>query len=572
MRTILVLYRHPPGTAMRPAIKAHLQALERALRTVGADDRVVYHNSFDEDPSLALRLLEPDAVVLHTTFLCMRWSDHFGSFSWRYRWIRDIDCTKIAIPQDEYDHSEILDEWLDNLRVTDIFTNFDAARRALIYPTLRASDVSFHEVLTGYIDEEMAASAAKRLRPPAERRADIVYRASHLPYWFGAHGQLKHQIADVVVERAADLGLVSDISTSYDDVIYGEAWTDFLLSGRTVIGAESGSSALDRRGEVQAAFTAMLAAEPELSFEEASARLKPGWDGHELGAISPRHFEAVVTKTCQILVRGRYSGVLEPGSHYLPLNRDFSNLDEVLEQVRDTDLLAQIADTAYEDIYRSGRFTYDVFGEQVAAALDRERPAAGLRRALAPVLLGVAPVEEATRRIAARTAAAGVSRIRAPRLNGLRLHAPSRMLRAPAEPRPAPIGIRQVRSVRTGHYARIARLVARPAAEPAVCSLLLKYTARGGWRYVAPRSLARDLLRLGLARRTKSFEELRRDNPPGLVWDHCEVGTEAPIKARRPGLGVVALGDSPYEFPALTELIRRYAHARRGGHDGFTRD
>ena len=39
-----------------------------------------------------------------------------------------------------------------------------------------------------------------------------------------------------------------------------------------------------------------------------------GWDSYAFFAISPRHLEAVITKTAQVLVEGRYSGVLEPES------------------------------------------------------------------------------------------------------------------------------------------------------------------------------------------------------------------------------------------------------------------
>jgi hypothetical protein len=565
---VLVLYRHPTGIAMRPAIDAHLHALERALRKAGSDGQFVYHNSYDESPSLSVRSMEPDAVVLHTTFLCMRWSDQFGRFSWRYRWLRDLPCTKIAIPQDEYDHSEILDEWLDELRITDIFTNFDSVRRELLYPILRDSGVHFHEVLTGYIDEAMAAYAAGRARAVEERPVDIVYRASHLPYWFGAHGQLKHLIADVVQEHATRLSLRTDISTRYADVIYGDAWTDFLLSGRMVIGAESGSSALDRRGEVKAAFSTMLAQEPELSFQEASARLVPGWDGHDLGAISPRHFEAVITKTCQILVKGRYSGVLWPGRHYLALERDFSNLDEVLESSRDTALLTEIAERTYEEIYLSGNYTYDIFGTRLAAALEHARSPRTTRRVLTPLLARAAPAEDLIRRAGGRASSAGLSRLRAARLPSVsaatsRVRASvdggeSALLRRPR------LETAFTRWNRTLHYGHLLRLAATPAAEPAIRPLLLRYARTGGWRHTALKSLARDLLRLGLARRERNFDELYSEDRLELVWDHADTGREVPIAVDRPDLGVIALGDTPYEFPALSELIRRYATARRG--------
>ncbi|MEP6892388.1 MAG: hypothetical protein ABI927_01290, partial [Gaiellaceae bacterium] len=116
---------------------------------------------------------------------------------------------------------------------------------------------------------------------------------------------------------------------------------------------------------------------------------------------------------------------------------------------------------------------------------------------------------------------------------------------------------------RTLRLARLMRLAAGSAALSEVRPVLLRYAAARGWRDIPPKPLAQDLLRLGLARRTRTFEELRRDDPGRLCWDHAEVGTEAPIAAGDARFGVVALGDAPYGFPALNELLRRYSRTRR---------
>src|SRR5207245_3101956 len=78
-----------------------------------------------------------------------------------------------------------------------------------------------------------------------------------------------------------------------------------------------------------------------------------------------RHLEAVMTKTCQILVEGSYSGVLEPHRHYIPVRRDLTDLDRALELTRDIDLLREISERAHEDIYVSGKYTTDDFAEQL---------------------------------------------------------------------------------------------------------------------------------------------------------------------------------------------------------------
>lgn len=73
--------------------------------------------------------------------------------------------------------------------------------------------------------------------------------------------------------------------------------------------------------------------------------------------ISSRHLDAVGTKTCQILVEGRYNGILRPGEHYIPLKADLSNLDEALRQFRDPSERARITASAYQHVLDS--HTYD---------------------------------------------------------------------------------------------------------------------------------------------------------------------------------------------------------------------
>jgi hypothetical protein len=97
-----------------------------------------------------------------------------------------------------------------------------------------------------------------------------------------------------------------------------------------------------------------------------------GWDSYEFFAISPRHFESVMTKTCQILVEGNYSGVLKADEHYIALKRDFSNLDEALSKLKDDSYIQAMIDRAYEDIYLSGKYTYTSFAQQLEQAIDVE--------------------------------------------------------------------------------------------------------------------------------------------------------------------------------------------------------
>jgi hypothetical protein len=363
VRRLLVLYWSETPRTMRIAIEHHLRAF-----SADASAEVLYYNTRHGAPAW-LGSLPIDAVILHTTFLCLRWSHLFPAWKWQLRWINDLRCVKVAMPQDEYDHSEVLDEWLSEIGVSVIVTNFGEDLRPVLYPRMRQRATFLHG-FTGYVDEAAARTSARRIAPIAERPFDVVYRASHLPYWFGSHGQLKHQIGEIAERAAIREGLRVDISTRTADTIVGERWLEFLMSGRAVIGCESGSSVLDRRGEIRARVQKLLRDRPGLTFEEVSERMPPGWDDYKFFAISPRHFEAVITKTCQVLVEGSYDGVLVPGRHYIPLRRDLSNLPDVMSGLRDHSHLQEVADCAYEEIYRSGRHSYTSLVKRIHLAID----------------------------------------------------------------------------------------------------------------------------------------------------------------------------------------------------------
>ncbi len=119
---------------------------------------------------------------------------------------------------------------------------------------------------------------------------------------------------------------------------------------------------------------------PDASFEEVEAACFPGEDGKlQLFAISPRHLEACATRTCQVLVEGEYSGVLRAGEHYIPIAKDLSNVEEVLDIVQSDSERERITDNAYRDVVASGDYTYRGLVEQVegeSGLSDARRPAA----------------------------------------------------------------------------------------------------------------------------------------------------------------------------------------------------
>jgi hypothetical protein len=529
---VLVLYWYPKRTEMRLAVRRHLELFE------SRNTRVLYRNAFDPAPPW-LRWTEPDLCVLQTTFLGVRWNYDFEEYRRRFRWVSRLRCPKVALPQDEYDHAAVLEEWLVELGATSIYSCFGPDRWSTLYPQL-VSRARFHETLTGFIDDDAAIELARRIVPHGQRSHDIVYRAKKLPYWFGSHGQLKHRVAEVVQEHARELGLRIDISTEAEDTVYGADWLDFLMSGRAVIGTESGSSVLDARGEIQRHISRILAENPDLTFDEVDAQMPSGWDSYAFFAIGPRHLEAVITKTAQVLVEGRYSGVLEPERHYIPVRRDFSNLAEALERLQDVDAVEAMAERAYQDVYLSGRSNLSTLGDQVYA----EAKPRGKKRVALPLAL-------AKRR--------------------------SLPVKPPIEGKP----LRQL----LPHIATFAETVTRQREARA-----LFIAAARGRLPVPVKDVVRELILLRVLARIRGGEtwslstenddgmilirthaddrdggELRVDGPfQHVAWNHADIAQAVPIYPRHPRWGWIALGlYGRYEFTALGEIARNDPEAAR---------
>ncbi|HZS30759.1 MAG TPA: hypothetical protein VFA37_05840 [Gaiellaceae bacterium] len=520
---------------MRLAVEQHLHALDRP----GA--RVLFHNAIEPAPPW-VAWTAPDLCVLHPTFLGVRWNEDFAEYRRRFRWVASLACPKVALPQDEYDHSEILEEWLLELGATRVYSCFGAEQRALLYPQL-GSDVPCRETLTGFVDTAAAEALSGRIVPHAERRWDIVYRTTKLPYWFGSHGQLKHRIAEAAQRAGEELGLEMDISTRPEDTIYG-GWLDFLMSGRAVIGTESGSSVLDRRGELQQRIRRLTEQQPELTFEEVDAQMPPGWDSYSFFAISPRHLEAVITKTAQVLVEGTYSGVLEPERHYIPVRRDLADLDEALGRLRDREAVEAMTERAYRDVYLEGGHTLEDFADSLRAE-------AGRRARLVAVPFALAT------RLPARTLPERVARWHPLRtMTGARLLLAATLLGELARnPRARRLALLAVRG-RSG-------LGARDIAWDLIFLRILSRIRATGRGQGEPWALNTESLGCTLTIHTERSSQgaIRLEGPvETVVWDHSAVAEAVPLYPGRPQWAWAPLGPAGrHEFRALAVAARANA-------------
>ncbi len=198
------------------------------------------------------------------------------------------------------------------------------------------------------------------------REFDIGYRARQLPFWLGRHGQLKTQLADIFLkylDGKSDINYdIKNTGLQGENTFNGYDWIDFLLNCRTMLGCLGGSGLLDVDGSILKKVEEYCNIHPMAKFDEVEKECFPGLDNYiHLYALSPRHFECAMTKTCQLLVEGDYQGVFRPNIDFIEIKRDFSNLDSVIDKVKNIDYCERIAENCYQHVIESGQYTYRCF-------------------------------------------------------------------------------------------------------------------------------------------------------------------------------------------------------------------
>lgn len=308
----------------------------------------------------------------------MRWGDDvFAKFAPLLAPLKDCDARIIALPQDEFIHTDKLCELLTLTGTNVVLSCAGAEAWPIIYGDL-AKRLEFRQVLTGYLDEQTVATAEAAHRPLSDRDKWIGYRAWRAADWLGRLGTLKVRVGEVFADAAHERELTVDISLDSVDTIAGNDWLKWLAGCRAVVGVEGGASVLDRDGSLKATVEAYRASFPKASFDDVEAACFPGRDGElPLRALSPRHLEAAATRTVQVLVEGDYNGILQADVHYIPVREDFSDIDAAFDRLADDSVVTKMLDRAWDDLVASERYSFAGFVAGIEAAFIDEAPKVG---------------------------------------------------------------------------------------------------------------------------------------------------------------------------------------------------
>lgn len=189
----------------------------------------------------------------------------------------------------------------------------------------------------------------KPTQSAAERPIDVGFRGDYYPPYVG------HDDRDILLDKFKEA--VQNKPGVRTDIEVGQRfkhleWAAFLNNCRSLLGHEAGAARIDSDENIRHFLNAQHRRLLPDNFRKLLLTMREVgvFDPPPSGRIAaPRNFEALGTKTVQILLPGRYNDLLEPGVHYIELQRDFSNLDQVLETLFDSSAYDKIAERAYKD-------------------------------------------------------------------------------------------------------------------------------------------------------------------------------------------------------------------------------
>jgi hypothetical protein len=238
------------------------------------------------------------------------------------------------------------------------------------------------------------------------RRFDLASRSSSYPIYVG--DSERNDIFSAAMRLQASSVLAIDIRL--DERLSPDAWADLLRDSRATLSTEAGTWYLEdddrtahqveqllrstgrvgfilptwlrrrlrllpaglkdflRRtgGKVAVTYAPWAVPDPGVASELAEFFARAPKAPLYGKCISSRHFDALGTKTLQLLTPGRYNDILKRGDHYLEIAPDGSNLLEMVEMAQDPAVWTRVTESAFE---LGQRFTYSIRIDQLVSAL-----------------------------------------------------------------------------------------------------------------------------------------------------------------------------------------------------------
>jgi hypothetical protein len=510
-------------------------------------------------------------------------------------------AVKVVFLQDEYRDVRRVNHAMAELGIQLAFTCVAEADHGVFYPSETIPTLEgLYTVLPGYVPRYLEET---RLDADAPRSIDIGYRSRAMPFYLGDLGQEKTAVAERFQALARAEGLASDISVLERDRLYGRQWVKFLRDCRCVLGTSSGASVTDFTGEIRRSCERHLALNPDAGYAEVKARFFADADWKVvIDTVSPRVFEAAALGCTLVQHEGSYGGILRPDEHYVCVRRDYSNVGDVMDRVRDSGFCREMAKRSHRDLIASGRYSSQVFARWFDGVLAKHVPgrrgvgslsparfyAEGYlrrRQAIVPWAEGfvVTPSAQLVHHLA-RLALERLPRARRGPLMSRLIHNPAGIVRKGLAAWRLLRRDRELRGILAA-YRRQTRTVSMPALLDDLLRLdLIRAAGQGtlrtrqsftvGWEYDAAEAALAAVSTRGPGTGPASAEStlpaeaidaLAQGRVRALVWDHTAVAPQVVCRVGRSRWLTFTLGQGGvYRFRALERLYQADARVVGG--------
>lgn len=347
--SLVVYFLAESETFARQALLSNLYLFNEAK-----DNQEIEYLNIAITPSTLLLKKEYKDIIFHYSVFAERMNtdDTFLKRVDRCNSLKNIKGHRVALVQDEYVRMGLLNITLNKLNIHKIYSCVPEHEYSKAYPNIQTEKIT--TTLTGFVD--MSVLEELTLKKHSLRPLDVSYRARKLPKWLGSLATNKYQIAEhsLQILNSKKFNIAHNISTNPFDTLQRQAWLELLANSRCVLGVESGVSILDFDGRIHE----FSKNHSENETFELSKKIGIPYD---LSCISPRHFEAAQTRTCQLLIEGDYSGIFKPNRHYIPIKKDFSNLADIYSELDDIEKCESIAENAYNEIILNKKYSQKSF-------------------------------------------------------------------------------------------------------------------------------------------------------------------------------------------------------------------
>jgi hypothetical protein len=185
--------------------------------------------------------------------------------------------------------------------------------------------------------------------PIAERPIDVGYRMVPGPASLG-HFE-RQDIANAFLSNAVNR-LKMDISLRPEDRLPPKQWSAFLQRSKTQLCVASGGDIFELDDTTVTKVHEFLLRHPQAGREEIAALFPPKKEQVKLRTLSSRMVEAASCGTVQIMYKEDIGFNFQPNHDYLALEKNHSNLQEIIDKLEDWTALETIARNCRNTIKR----------------------------------------------------------------------------------------------------------------------------------------------------------------------------------------------------------------------------